>query len=208
MTEAVVGASPDAIVDRRLESARRDVPRREERLGLAEGARLRHGRASSTPPASRTFIAWETGRVGEGRQAMVLGGHGDQMVPVVIATTVGGVPLTKLVAARPDRGDGRAHPQGRRRGRQPARHVGVVRARCRGRADGRRDRASTRSACSRARRTSRASTASTASTWACRSSSARPGSSEIVELDLTDEERGWLDESTAAVRDVVGVLTT
>src|ERR671917_626346 len=29
---------------------------------------------------------------------MVLGGHGDQMVPVVSATTVGGVPLTKLVA--------------------------------------------------------------------------------------------------------------
>src|SRR5205807_5144105 len=30
---------------------------------------------------------------------MVLGGHGDQMVPVVSATTVGGVPLRKLVPA-------------------------------------------------------------------------------------------------------------
>jgi len=30
---------------------------------------------------------------------MVLGGHGDQMVPVVSATTVGGVPLTQLVSA-------------------------------------------------------------------------------------------------------------
>jgi malate dehydrogenase len=29
---------------------------------------------------------------------MVLGGHGDQMVPVVSATTVGGVPLRKLVS--------------------------------------------------------------------------------------------------------------
>jgi malate dehydrogenase len=29
---------------------------------------------------------------------MVLGGHGDQMVSVVSATTVGGVPLTKLVS--------------------------------------------------------------------------------------------------------------
>ena len=29
---------------------------------------------------------------------MVLGGHGDQMVPVVSATTVGGVPLTELVS--------------------------------------------------------------------------------------------------------------
>jgi malate dehydrogenase len=30
--------------------------------------------------------------------AMVLGGHGDQMVPVVSATTVGGVPLTELLS--------------------------------------------------------------------------------------------------------------
>jgi malate dehydrogenase len=29
---------------------------------------------------------------------MVLGGHGDQMVPVVSATTVGGIPLRQLVA--------------------------------------------------------------------------------------------------------------
>jgi malate dehydrogenase len=45
----------------------------------------------------RTFIAWETGMSDEDVQAMVLGGHGDQMVPVVSATTVGGVPLTRLV---------------------------------------------------------------------------------------------------------------
>ena len=43
------------------------------------------------------FIAWETGSSVKDVQAMVLGGHGDQMVPVVSATTVGGVPLTKLV---------------------------------------------------------------------------------------------------------------
>ena len=45
----------------------------------------------------RTFIAWETGASGKDVQALVLGGHGDQMVSVVSATTVGGVPLTKLV---------------------------------------------------------------------------------------------------------------
>src|SRR5919197_1068529 len=45
----------------------------------------------------RTFIAWETGASAKDVQALVLGGHGDQMVPVVSATTVGGVPLTKLV---------------------------------------------------------------------------------------------------------------
>jgi malate dehydrogenase len=46
-----------------------------------------------------TFIAWETGSSVKDVTAMVLGGHGDQMVPVVSATTVGGVPLRKLVAA-------------------------------------------------------------------------------------------------------------
>jgi len=44
-----------------------------------------------------TFIAWETGASVKDVSAMVLGGHGDQMVSVVSATTVGGVPLRKLV---------------------------------------------------------------------------------------------------------------
>jgi malate dehydrogenase len=44
-----------------------------------------------------TFIAWETGASVKDVTAMVLGGHGDQMVSVVSATTVGGVPLRKLV---------------------------------------------------------------------------------------------------------------
>jgi malate dehydrogenase len=43
------------------------------------------------------FIAWETGCSVKDVTAMVLGGHGDQMVPVVSATTVGGVPLDQLV---------------------------------------------------------------------------------------------------------------
>jgi malate dehydrogenase len=45
-----------------------------------------------------TFIAHATHASVKDVQAMVLGGHGDQMVPVVSATTVGGVPLRKLVA--------------------------------------------------------------------------------------------------------------
>lgn len=43
-------------------------------------------------------IAWETGMSVKDVTAMVLGGHGDQMVPVVSATTVGGIPLAQLAA--------------------------------------------------------------------------------------------------------------
>jgi malate dehydrogenase len=46
----------------------------------------------------RTFISLETGASVKDIQALVLGGHGDQMVPVASATTVGGVPLRKLVS--------------------------------------------------------------------------------------------------------------
>ncbi len=43
------------------------------------------------------FIAQETGLSVKEVTATVLGGHGDQMVPVVSATTVGGIPLEQLV---------------------------------------------------------------------------------------------------------------
>jgi malate dehydrogenase len=46
----------------------------------------------------RTFVAWETGSAVKDVQTLVLGGHGDQMVPLVSATTVGGIPLRKLAS--------------------------------------------------------------------------------------------------------------
>lgn len=45
----------------------------------------------------RTFVAWETGSSVKDVSTLVLGGHGDQMVPLVSATRVGGVPLRALV---------------------------------------------------------------------------------------------------------------
>jgi malate dehydrogenase len=47
----------------------------------------------------RTFVAWEAGASVKDVSTLVLGGHGDQMVPLVSATRVGGVPLRELVAA-------------------------------------------------------------------------------------------------------------
>jgi malate dehydrogenase len=98
VTEAAVAASPDAILivvsnplDAMCEVARRVSGLPRERVfgqaGILDTARF------------RTFIAWETKASVKDVQALVLGGHGDQMVPIVSATTVGGVPLTKLVPA-------------------------------------------------------------------------------------------------------------
>jgi malate dehydrogenase len=46
----------------------------------------------------RTFIAQELDVSVEDVQAVVLGGHGDDMVPLVRFTTVGGIPISELLA--------------------------------------------------------------------------------------------------------------
>ncbi len=46
----------------------------------------------------RTFLSMETGISVRDIQAMVLGGHGDDMVPLLRYTTVAGIPITQLVS--------------------------------------------------------------------------------------------------------------
>ena len=97
VTEKVTATSPDAILivvsnplDAMCHVAKNVSGWPKERVfgmaGILDTARF------------STFIAWETGASVKDVTAMVLGGHGDQMVPVVSATTVGGIPLRKLVA--------------------------------------------------------------------------------------------------------------
>jgi malate dehydrogenase len=97
VTEQVIGSSPDAIViilsnplDAMCHVAKSASGLPKERVfgqaGVLDTARY------------RTFIAWETNTSIKDVQALVLGGHGDQMVPVISSTTVGGVPLRKLVS--------------------------------------------------------------------------------------------------------------
>jgi len=97
VTEAAIAQSPDAILiivsnplDAMCHVARNVSGWPKERVfgmaGILDTARF------------STFIAWETGASVKDVTAMVLGGHGDQMVPVVSATTVGGVPLRKLAS--------------------------------------------------------------------------------------------------------------
>jgi len=49
----------------------------------------------------RTFIAMETGYSAQDVTCMVLGGHGDTMVPISRLATIGGVPVTDLI--KPER---------------------------------------------------------------------------------------------------------
>ncbi len=97
VTKDVVAASPDAVlivVSNPLDAmchVAKNVSGWEKRrvfgmAGILDTARF------------RAFVAWETGASIKDVQTLVLGGHGDQMVPVVSATTVGGVPLRKLVS--------------------------------------------------------------------------------------------------------------
>jgi malate dehydrogenase len=96
VTKQIVGHSPDAIlivVSNPLDAmchVARNVSGWEKRRVFGMAGILDTARFS-------TFIAWETGSSVKDVTAMVLGGHGDQMVPVVSATTVGGIPLRKLV---------------------------------------------------------------------------------------------------------------
>jgi len=46
----------------------------------------------------RTFLAWELGASVESVSATVLGGHGDDMVPVRSSCTVGGAPVTDFIS--------------------------------------------------------------------------------------------------------------
>lgn len=48
----------------------------------------------------RTFLAMELGVSVEDVQAMLLGGHGDTMVPVPSCTSVSGIPVTQLIDAK------------------------------------------------------------------------------------------------------------
>ena len=96
--------------DRRLEPARRDVPRREERLRASRRSASSARPASSTPRGCRRSSPGRPARRSRTCSAVVLGGHGDQMVSVISATTVGGVPIRKLVSEEQDPGDGRSAP--------------------------------------------------------------------------------------------------
>jgi malate dehydrogenase len=153
-----------------------------------------------------TFIARETGASAKDVTAMVLGGHGDQMVPVVSATTVGGVPLRQLVSD--DRIEAMVE-RTRKGGGEIVKLLGTSAWYAPGAAA-----AQMVDAVVLDQKRVLPCTALLQGEYGIDDlymgvpvKLGGGGIEEIVELELTDDERAALDDSAAAVREVVSVLT-
>ena len=154
----------------------------------------------------RTFISWETGASAKDVQALVLGGHGDQMVPIVSATTVGGVPLRKLVSG--ERIEALVE-RTRKGGGECVQLLGTSAWYAPGAAV-----AEMVHAIALDQKRVLACTAYLDGEYGIEGlyigvpvKLGSGGVEEIVELELSEQERVWLQESADAVREVVGVLT-
>ncbi len=153
-----------------------------------------------------TFIAWETGASVRDVTAMVLGGHGDQMVPVVSATTVGGVALRQLVS---DERIEAMVERTRKGGGEIVKLLGTSAWYAPGAAA-----AQMVDAVVLDQKRLLPCTALLQGEYGIDDlymgvpvKLGAGGIEEIVELELTDDERAALDASAAAVREVVSVLT-
>jgi malate dehydrogenase len=154
-----------------------------------------------------TFIAWATASSVKDVQAMVLGGHGDQMVPVVSATTVGGIPLRKLV------GDDEIDAMVQRTAKGGGEIVELLGTSA-WYAPGAAAAQMVDSIMLDEKRVLPCTTYLEGEYGIDGLYMGVPvklgtrGIEQIVELDLTDEEQAALNASAEAVREVVGVLTT
>jgi malate dehydrogenase len=139
--------------------------------------------------------------------ALVLGGHGDQMVPVVSATTVGGVPLAKLL---PRERIDEMIERTRGGGGEVVKLLGTSAWYAPGAAA-----AQMVDAIMLDEKRVLPCTAYLEGEYGIEglyigvpAKLGAGGIEEVIEVDLSDEEQVWLEESAAAVREVVGVLTT
>jgi malate dehydrogenase len=206
VTQSVIGQSPDAILivvsnplDAMCHVAKNVSGWPKNRVfgmaGILDTARF------------ATFITQANGASVKDVTAMVLGGHGDQMVSVVSATSVGGVPLRKLMSP------GEIDPMVTRTAKGGGELVSLLGT--------------------SAWYAPGAAAAQMVDSIMLDEKRVLPctaylegeygiedlymgvpvklgaeGIEEIIQLDLSDEEREQLRASAEAVRDVVGVLTT
>jgi len=206
VTEQAVAASPDAILI--IVSNPLDAMCHVSRTVSGWSRQRVFGMAGILDTARfRTFIAWETGASAKDVTAMVLGGHGDQMVPVVSATAVGGIPLRKLVS---DERIEQMVERTRKGGGEIVDHLGTSAWYAPGAAA-----AQMVDAVLLDQKRVLPCTAYLEGEYGIDglyigvpAKLGAGGIEEIVELDLTDDERAELGRSADAVREVVGVLGT
>jgi malate dehydrogenase len=206
VTEQAVAQSPDAIIivvsnplDAMCHVAKNVSGFPKERV-FGQAGILDTGRF-------RTFIAWETGSSGKDVQALVLGGHGDQMVSVVSATTVGGVPVRELVGENEIDAMVERTAKG---GGEIVNLLGTSAWYAPGAAT-----AQMVNAVMLDEKRVLPCTAYLEGEYGIEGlyigvpvKLGRRGIEEVVRLELSDDELGQLQESAGAVREVVGVLTT
>jgi malate dehydrogenase len=206
VTEKAVAQSPDAVIivlsnplDAMCHVAKSVSGFPKERIfgqaGILDTARF------------ATFIGWETGASVKDVTAMVLGGHGDQMVPVLSATTVGGVPVRKLVSRQ--RID-ELIERTRKGGGEVVELLGTSAWYAPGAAV-----AQMVDAVMLDEKRLLPCTAYLEGEYGIDGlymgvpvKLGAGGVEQVVELDLSEQEQVWLKESAEAVRDVVGVLST
>ena len=154
----------------------------------------------------KTFIAMETGLDPENIHTTVLGGHGDEMVPLVRFSSIGGIPLTYFLT--PEQLD---HIVARTRdgGAEIVRYLKTGSAYY----------APGASACKMAQAIAkdqhhiypasvscRVNTGWKTSASASRSFWARTGVEKIIELDLNDEEKAAMKRSADLIRSTMSAL--
>ncbi|HET8651976.1 MAG TPA: malate dehydrogenase [Gaiellaceae bacterium] len=206
VTEQVVGASPDAIliiVSNPLDAmchVAKNVSRWPKNRVFGMAGILDTARFS-------TFIAWATGSSVKDVTAMVLGGHGDQMVSVVSATTAGGVPLRSQLA---DDTIGQLVERTAKGGGELVKLLGTSAWYAPGAAA-----AQMVDSIMRDEKRILPCTAYLEGEYGIEDlymgvpvKLGAEGIEEIFELELSDEERAQLQASADAVRDVVGVLAS
>ena len=154
----------------------------------------------------RTFLAMELGVSVEDVSAMLMGGHGDTMVPMPSCTCVGGIPVTRLLSRKPAERDRATRPRRRRRDREPAQdRQRLLRAGRRNGANGRGDRPRQEAANSL-----RGLLRQGVRRWRLLRRRAghprRGGVERVVEIELNDQERSDFRKSVDAVKKLVATM--
>jgi len=97
VTKKVMAASPDAVII--IVSNPLDVMTYASHIASGKSANKVFGQAGVLDTARyRAFLATELNVSPRDIQALLLGGHGDTMVPLPRYTTVSGIPVTELIA--------------------------------------------------------------------------------------------------------------